>query len=374
VPSWKLDRIAPRRALVSASVVAWLSAGNAWAQTPAHTNPRPSDAHAPRGVARVVVSAPSDAPALLQEALVRAQGELSAVGLGAEIQRRGPQGSPAPRLDSDVYGLLELEERGRWLFIHAWAPHAEQAVDARVDLAGAGVTAEVIAVRAVETLRAAMLEFARSEQGRVPEVVRGFTRFEPPPRQTEPPTQTEPTRPAARRQARELPPPLVVWVGPAVSLHAGTSPDLGLQLGVLVGGSHLFAAAAFESTLYDLHLTAAHGSAEAKRQAAWIQVGARFRPSHSWEVATRGGAGYAAFSIRGDGDPGYRGLTSSHGSPAVMLGVSTTYWATRGFGVYASVGGRLALDAPTIVIANEQVITLDRPSFVVSLGVNVGVF
>ena len=162
---------------------------------------------------------------------------------------------------------------------------------------------------------------------------------------------------------------LVIGLQSAVRLNA-----TGRYLGVLVGPSFGFAAAAFETTLGDLHLQATHGSAEVRRQAVWAQLGARFRPAPAWEVATRVGFGYAAFAIEGQGELGYSGRHAKHGSPAVMLGVSTAYWATRAFGLYASVGGRLALDAPTILIADNPVITLDRPSFVLSLGSSVGVF
>ena len=318
---------------------------------------------------RVVVGAPVDASALLKEALVRAQGELAAVGLRADVEIIDDAGS-APPLPSDVYGLLALEQRVDMIVIQAWAPRAQRPITARVELTAPGVTAEVIAVRAVETLRAAMLQFAQTAGGDVPPAVRGFTRFTPEPVVAPAPQATTPEAPRTARLA----PPLAFWAGPAVSLHAGTSPDLGAQLGVLVGPSFGFAAAAFETTLGDLHLQAAEGSADVRRRAVWAQLGARFRPARTWEVATRVGFGYAAFAIEGQGEPGYSGRTASHGSPALMLGVSTAYWATRSFGLYVSVGGRLALDAPTILVAERPVITLDRPSFVLSLGSSVGVF
>jgi hypothetical protein len=326
----------------------------------------PAHAQAPR----VIVTAPSDASALLKESLVRAQGELSAVGLGADVELLPPdssgRGAPAG-LREGVYGRLELEQRGSLLWIHAWAPGAAESLDARVNLAGPGVTSEVIAVRAVETLRAAMLQFAEAERGAVPEAVRGFTRFSPPPA----PAAHSPA-PAAEPPKRS--PPLAFWAGPALSLHPGVSPDLGAQLGILVGPGTAFAAAAFESTIGDLHLQGEHGSADVRRQAVWLQLGVRLRPASAWEIATRAGAGYAAFSISGDGEPGYHGAENTHGSLALMLAVSSVYWATRSFGLYGSVGGRIATDAPTILIAEKQVITLDRPSFVLSLGASVGVF
>ena len=325
----------------------------------------PTRAEAPR----VVVMAPSDASALLKESLVRAQGELSAVGLGADVELLTGEQSEThgSALRPGVYGVLELEQRGTLLVIHAWAPGATESLNARVNLAAPGVTSEVIAVRAVETLRAAMLQFAEAERGQVPEVVRGFTRFV---------AQAEPSRapPAPAPEPTRRSPPLAFWAGPALSLHPGVAPDLGAQLGILVGPNRAFAGAAFETTLGGLHFEREHGSADVRRQAAWLQLGVRFRPDDAWEVSTRAGAGYAAFNIDGAGETGYHGAETTHGSLALMLGVSTVYWATRSFGLYGSVGGRIATDAPTILIAEKQVITLDRPSFVVSLGASFGVF
>lgn len=312
--------------------------------------------------ARVVVATSPNASPLLSEAVVRAQGELAAVGLAADVEVvTSPRLSGTPGLPSDVYGLLELEQRGNMLVIRAWAPRAAHPIEARVDVRSPTVTAEVIAVRAVETLRAAMLEFTQTERGAVPGAVRGFTRFEP---QAHPALVVPPPTPA----------PLAFWAGPALSLHAGTSPDLSAQLGVLVGPSFSFAAAAFETSLSDLKLEAEQGSATVRRRAVWLQLGARLRPTRSWEVTTRGGVGYASFAVDGAAEPGYRAKSTTHGSPELMLSVGGTYWATRAFGLYGSVGFRLASDAPRVRIAQTDVITLDRPSFVGSVGVNVGVF
>jgi hypothetical protein len=320
-------------------------------------------AQAREAAARVVLATAENASPLLREAVVRARGELAAVGLAADVELVSAHRSAARELPSDVYGMLELEQRGGLLVIRAWAPRATHPLEARIELQSPAATAEVIAVRAVETLRAAMLEFAQTQRGEVPGAVRGFTRFEPQPKVAE----------VVAPPASSLP-PLAFWAGPALSLHAGTSPDLSGQLGVLVGASFAFAAAAFETSLSDLKLEAEQGSATVRRRAVWLQLGARLRPARSWEVTTRAGAGFASFAVEGAGEPGYRGKSTSHGSPAFMLSLGGSYWATRSFGLYGSVGVRLASDAPRIRIARRDVITLDRPSFVGSVGVNVGVF
>lgn len=325
-------------------------------------------AHAePASAARVVVTASGQASALVREAMVRAEGELRAGGLHPEVYEAGARPKSrrgAASVANGVYGMLDLEVREGMLVIHAWAPGAPAPLDARVELTSPNVTAEVIAVRAVETLRAAMLQFAQTERGEVPNEVRAFTRFSAAPAAVAGPLAATPP----------LVPPLAFWAGAQAKLHAGAPPDWGAEVGLLVGPPSAFAGVAVETTVGRLRLEGEHGGADVRRQAAWLELGARFRARSSWEVSTRAAVGYAAFHITGQGEAGYRGGERMHGSPAFLLGVGSSYWLTRSLGLYANASVRLATDAPTIFIAGERTVTLERPSFVLSLGATVGVF
>jgi len=363
--------------------------------------------------ARVLLVAPPDASALISEALVRAQGELFAVGLASARTGALPNdgGSPAPdgatdapRWPTDVYGLLVLEQREGAIIIHAWAPHSTSSLDARVDLGAPGVTAEVVAVKAVETLRAAMLQFARRERGAVPEAVRGFTKLpnaeeaprEAPetkpapkdaPRPTPKPPEAEPvdaerppdvSGPSDRGRARGEPvgatAPLGAWLGPQIAVEPGGGASVGGQLGLLVGPRWGFVALSFDTGFGKLQLDANEGAAQIQRRALVLQVGARTLLDRAWEAFARAGVGYATYDVKGRGEEGYRGLHLTHESATLQANIGVARWLTRSVGVYGNVGTVLALDAPSVLIAGRELLTLDHPSVFVSLGASAAVF
>lgn len=353
--------------------------------------------------ARVLLVAPADASNLLSEALVRAQGELFAVGLAsartANVPNEGsdnPAAGPgdAPRLPTDVYGLLVLEQREGAIVIHAWAPHATASLDARVELNAPGLTAEVLAVKAVETLRAAMLQFARNERGPVPEAVRGFTKLpsdeaprdvappepsskpkppKPPPEEVEPP-EPPPDEAAPSGSGPLRAAPIAAWLGPQVAVEPGAGASVGGQLGVLVGQRWGFAAVVFDTGFGRLELDAAEGDAKVQRRALSLQLGGRIHAARAWELFGRAGVGYAAFDVRGRGEEGYRGLHLTHQSFILQTNAGVICWLTRAFGLYGSIGAVLALDAPVVRIAGHRAATLDHPSLSLSLGATAALF
>jgi hypothetical protein len=355
--------------------------------------------------ARVLLVAPPDASRLVSEALVRAQGELFAVGLGSVRTGSVPlatdaspseNGSP-PHLPTDIYGLLILEQNEGSIVIHAWAPHATESLDARVDLGASGVTAEVVAVKAVETLRAAMLQFARREGGAVPEAVRGFTRLpseetsrkplEPakpapkPAAQPKPPTDapdgdhdTEPTSTSAGDPLKGSSAPLGAWLGPQLALDPDASTNFGGQVGLWVGPRWGFVAIVFDTSFGTLELDAEEGDAKVQRRALTLQLGGRIRPALALELFARAGVGYAAFDVKGQGAPGYLGLHPTHESVTAQATAGAAWWLARSFGVYGSLGTAVAFDAPSVRIAGRRIATLDRPSFSLSFGAIAAVF
>jgi len=359
--------------------------------------------------ARVLLVAPSDASSLVSEALVRAQGELFAVGLASARTGAIPTDSSAapsdgstepPRLPTDVYGLLVLEQREGAIIIHAWAPHSTSSLDARVELNAPGLTAEVLAVKAVETLRAAMVQFARRERGELPEAVRGFTKQQSP---EAAPLEAPAAKPAAKPTAQPAPPPpppdeaepaeapipsdrgrlrsealgaaapLGAWLGPQLAVEPGGA-SVGGQIGLLVGPRWGCLALAFDTGFGRLQLDAAEGDAKVQRRALVLQAGLRTLVDRAWEAFVRGGVGYAAFDVRGQGAAGYRGLHLTHESLVLQANVGVIRWLTRSMGLYGHVGTVLALDAPSVLIAGRSVATLDHPSAFVSLGASAAVF
>ena len=116
---------------------------------------------------RVVVIRPEPSGPLLDEALIRIRGELSAVGLGVEIRAPDPETPEGePTFGPLDYGIVELRATESQIEIRAHAPGLDSPVVQTADPHHPGINAEVIAIRTVEALRAAMIQYARRKQAR----------------------------------------------------------------------------------------------------------------------------------------------------------------------------------------------------------------
>ena len=314
---------------------------------------------------RVIVVAPAPRAALVERALPLIRGELAGEGLGAEMRDDEPQTATVPE---GVYGLLRLETNGSTMVIRAFAPGAPKPIVANVDSEEPGVDAEVLAVRAVETLRAAVLQFAQSHREDLPEAVRGFAQLPKAPAPASMPAR------AAPPPARPSTPALQVFLGPELAWHPHLLPSLGAQGGIIVGPRWGFVAAGVESTLYRSRVEADAGHADISRRALALEFGARLRLARVWQISASVGAGYASYVARGKGAPGYVGVDVDHRSVAALLAVGGAYYFGRACAVYLNFRGGLALDAPAVRIAGRDASTLDRPSVVVSSGALFGIF
>ncbi|HEY4104711.1 MAG TPA: hypothetical protein VGM44_12510 [Polyangiaceae bacterium] len=310
----------------------------------------------------VIVVVPEPRSALTEQALLLIRGELIAVGLRAEIRADLPSSNA---LGDGAYGLLLLEDDGSETRISAAPPGGESIVTS-VDDRTAQADAEVIAVRAVETLRAAVLQYAKQHREGLPEVVSGFARL---PKLEAAQTQPHPPeRTTARTRWFEL------FVGPELTWQPRLTPNLGARAGFDLGPRWGFVAATFESTLYRFRADAAAGSAEISRRAFSLALGARFQPAKAWEISTRAGTGYAIYAAEGRAAPGFLGVSLHHMSPLALLGVGGAYYPLRSLAVYLDLSGAVALDAASVRIAGEERTALDRPSLEISSGAAICAF
>ena len=314
---------------------------------------------------RVIVVAPAPRAAVVERALLLIRGELAGEGLSAEIRAEEPPTTPVA---VGVYGVLWLDAGGSTTVIRAFAPGDPRPIVANVDAGDAGVDAEVVAVRAVETLRAAVLQFAQAHRDGLPEAVRGFAQLPKATPPAEHPPSPPPTLPRPRVATGQA------FIGPELAWQPHLSPSVGARAGLSVGPRWGFVAAGFESTLYRSKISADAGHAELSRQVVFLELGARFQWASVWEVTTRAGAGYAHYAVAGTPTPGYLGLELDHESMLASLGVGGAYYFGHTLGAYLNFGGSVALDAPNVRIADQAEATLDRPSFAVSSGLLVAVF
>jgi hypothetical protein len=330
-----------------------------------------SNARASSGAApRVVVVAQPPRDARLERALLLIRGELAGVGLSAEILDAEPESADVAE---GSYGLVSLEEQGTVTRIRAFAPGDPKPIVTSVDAAEAGVDAEVIAVRAVETLRAAVLQFAQTHEAGLPDAVRGFAQL---PKRAQAATHHDDGVPAqpTLRAPRPSAPTAQLYIGPELVWQPRFLPNLGAQGGFAMGPRWGFVAVGLESTLYDSDESARAGHVRVSRRLFSVQFGGRFAMTRAWEVTTRAGIGYASYGVSGKPEPGYVGVDLAHHSAVLSLAVGGAYYVARAIGVYLNVAGGVALDAPELRVAGEEVSTLDRPSLSISSGVLATVF
>lgn len=324
--------------------------------TPAHADPSN----------RVLIVAVANPSGLLEEGLVRVRGELAAMGLSTEVRLEGSTENGARTLRSPEFqGALVFEHFGDWLRIQAWNPTTELPVTQWVDASDPAVDAEVLAVRAVEALRAALLPYSRrgDTPGTSPSTPAGTTLRPPaePALDASKPTNA-PTR-ANRSGAGHL------WVGPVVGIDPGASTlqygltgGYGYRLNAFSAGLRLEGTrthVAVEKDAGEVHVTRLGASLDGR---LWLAVARR------WELFAGVGLGVVHHRVQGVAAPGYTGATGGHTSPFVALEGGATYGFGAGVSAYVGTRGSVATDAPVVRINRSPVATLERPQLSLSGG------
>ncbi|MEI9938041.1 MAG: hypothetical protein WDO69_12550 [Pseudomonadota bacterium] len=309
----------------------------------------------------VIVSS-NTSDARLTRALILIRGELSALGLDVQVRViDAPDAPPAVSETSSERVNLEVKEGA--IVVRVFAAGASAPLLESVDLDGPEVTAEVIAVRTVEALRAARL--LPSPDQRIPAPKPPA----PPPPEERPPA----ARPAAPTFERPIP-TVQLALGATFVQNSRGLPQPGVRAAVQVGPRWGFVALGAESSLSDLSFERTVGSAQVSRRTLFLQLGARVRLHRAWEVSARSGVSYIHYGASGVAQPGYLDQDLEHDTGAASLSVGGAYYFVRGFGVYLDFSGLLAFDAARIRLGDEDVVTLDRPSFALGAGVLLGAF
>lgn len=333
---------------------------------------------------RVLIYLPERTSPLVDEALIRIRGELGAVGLRVEVRPRGA--APAEGtldLRDDDYGAIVLAEQGARIDIRAFARGLETPVSQSANPRFPGVDAEVVAVRAVEALRAAMVQYARNREAGeqpLPSAVHDFTRLvEPPARSTPAP---EPTEPPA--EALEPPPPpsssalgeaspVRLWLGPVGFFErpAGSS-AIGLQGTLWWHPSWLALGLSGQRTFAATRLTGPEGSALLERTSAQLLVGATRPLSVEAQVHLAFGLGVVQYEARPEAAEGYRGSSHSHLSPGLCAQIGASQWLSDDWGIYGALGLEAVTRAPRLRFADRDVAVAGRPTLTLGLGLVLG--
>jgi len=330
--------------------------------------PVPTSGNEAPSTSVLVTSTTSDAR--VTRALVLIRGELSALGLEVQVRGADDPSSITPSITPDrPSDRLVLEVKDGVIAVRVFAAGTQTPLLESVDLDGPQVTAEVIAVRAVEALRAARLLPAPTRQAPPnPPPAASAASAEPAPLA---PSAAEPETAASSARPTSL---LQFALGPTFVQNLQGLPQLSAHVALSVGPRWGFVSIGAEGSLTGLDFERESGAAQISRRTMFLQLGARARLHRVWEVNARAGFSYLHYAANGVARPAYAAQDLEHGSAGLCLSLGGAYYFARALGVYFDLGGSVAFDAASVRLADESVVTLDRPSFAFGSGLLLGAF
>ena len=316
---------------------------------------------------RVLIEVPEAPDPMLTEALNRVRGELSAVGLEADVHAfRGE--APELALENGVEGALSIERESSLIRIRAWGPLSPEPVVQELDLRASEVTAEVIAVRAVEALRAVTVAFRKREPKPEPKP-------EPPPPKPEPPP-APPPKPTPPKESRPALAPrgghgaLTLMLAPN-SFYDVDSRTLGLggEVSAYYGRFPCFAGPQLTSTLYRPALNVSAGRVDTRRLSAALRLGCAVELGRGFELWLSVGGGLARYDVEGHAASGFVGSRAQHTSPFLTGGGGAGFWFSRYVGMFARIDASVATDTGAIRVVGTEIAALEKPLLWGALGV-----
>lgn len=330
-----------------------------WA-APALGAPEAAAAVAPSAI---VIEVRQRSDLLLEEAVLRVQGELGAMGLEAHLSNSDsePRGATDPGTTQTSGGRLTLEREGNVVRITALGPSSPQPFVQELDARGRDVTAEVVAVRAVEALRAVMTLPQRRGETAEPEPVPG-----PPPPPPVPPAPTSTLRPSMAPREQSA---LGLWSGVQGFVDPGLEePGLSGELGLFWGRSALFVGVSGSLTLIDASLSASEGDVHIRRANALARFGYVLPFGGPFEASFAAGAGWSRYMVQGRANAGYVGTSSHSDTPLLLLGAGANAWFAQHFAVYLRFDATLATNAAAVRANYRELSVLERPTLWGSFG------
>jgi hypothetical protein len=319
--------------------------------------------------------------AQLQEALHRIEAELSASGFLVDQAEPNDARSCMPNDPS-----IKLRQSASAIDIAASAGPGDDPVQQTVSTKDASTTAELIAIRAVEGLRAAMMQaLRRSPAGAdgAPETVRRFTHQEeraPPAATDEPPLAPAPTAPekpdASGDGSSSNPHPsttapvldLLMTVGGTLAWD-GANPGMNGTLSVAWLLPPIALGIGIDAGIIPGTWNATAGSIELRPFGLTGTVALRMPCGPKWECHLGAAAGLRQFSMAATAAAsGSVTAHENHSSAVVMLDGLVGYFPIPKLGMFVRAQGGLLLDAPALALGDEE-LDWGRASLGLGLGV-----
>jgi hypothetical protein len=340
------------------------------------------NSHAQLGtVDSVVLRRPPRADAFVDEAVVRTVGELNALGFDVRVlQRATGERVPTAEARTDVSPpLLVFSRQGTRLLVEAYCPDCTSAVRQTLELSAREVTPDVAAIRAVETLRAALLEYAERTQSALPEslvqyqstpAARAGSSLQPTPALER--VEDRPSR-AETPQLSGTPPwtfggfvaptlntdldPAATAIGWLASVHAQRG-----AWGLQIQADAPFRERVFEHTA---------GRAEVTSLRVGGALRFRFEVAPKLYTGVNGGGGVAHYSIDATANPGFVASDATHTSAYWVAEWASSYAFTKNVATGLRIAATGLTDRPLISVARERLGALGSPTLIVALGLEV---
>jgi hypothetical protein len=340
-----VNAIISRRALAAGLVLlATMAARTGWAAT-------------------VILVRPANPKAVTAEALVRMHGELVSAGFDVQIAATTAGADPRASLEqtasgSNVDAVVAILGDATPGPVEVWVIDrvTGKSVVRRIpNQPESDRAAEILAIRAIELLRASLLEVAMAG-GREPPIV-----AKPPPAEV---TRFVDRALDSRKNSR--------WAievgGSAVASFDGVGPALLpiVRLDMALG-SHVLMRATAAGLGTRSRVEALSGSADVAAQFGLIEAGIRLRPRERLQPLFFLGAGVRYTSAEGRASWPNQGLTAGRWSLLADAGTGIRLSLHSRFEIAMEVHAQLAQPYPTIHFSNFQAATAGRPDLLPSL-------
>jgi hypothetical protein len=325
----------------------------------------------------VVLQRPPRSDPFLDETVIRTIGELNALGFDVRVIQR-PLGaasgsSGADRLDPAP--LLVFLREGRTLLIEALCPDCTSPIRQVIDLVNHEVSPEVVAVRAVEALRASLIEYRERTASELPDSFTDYQRPQDP--VSKPPAEMPRPLATTPRPSQPTTPPATlqdVWqlgafIGPTfatdlapVGTSWGWAGSIHMQRGLW--GIELHADAPFVARQFER--PAGSAAVTSLRLGAALRL--RLALSQAFHTGLNAGGGVSYYQVDALAAPGFAAVNAIHTTPYLTARWISTYALSPHIAAALQLTLDAVTDTPVLRISGEEVGRLGLPTLLAALG------
>jgi hypothetical protein len=325
---------------------------------------------------RIRVQRPLEDDALIDEAVNRVIGELSALGFDVEVLRRRTEPSELERpgqLDPGTEGALVFARHGGEVVVSAWVANGEHAFVQRYQAGEPSSGPGVIAVNAVEALRGVLIE----PGAKSPEVAPGSSEAAPSPSAAERPPEPVAAPPSTEDTTPITPPDIpgarafsaTLFFAPNVGLEAQGRGTAGVGAALALGYDAISVGAGLERTLYVEAVRTDAGAARLTRTSGFATLRGKLRLADAWDGFTQLSIGVANYQVQAEAEMGFVATDRGHSDFMLGLGVGAAHWPLAHLGWFVGLDALMLPTPIDVRMENRGVAKLGAPAALLSLGV-----